>query len=680
MSLSQASTPPRDASDVAYLVVQSGPACGEKYRMVAGQVATIGRSPTNRIVVQDEISSRNHCEIFRISDRWILRDLESRNGTRVDGEFVSQDCELTSGQTIQIGSTLFLFTFDPDVRQLGPRTSSDGDTATEIPLVMGNPEILHRARRSKYQAGDVPAADARDRASRELARLYRLALEMGAAENATALAEKVLDTLFSVTSTNIGAILLLPQPVDRDARSELLQVAAYKATAESAYQRVSDYLSQTVLRDREAVLARDVASDKHLANRDSLGDLSARSVICAPIRVDATIYGVIHLYSTNPDNRLDPEDLEFTLAVADQMAVVLEQLRQREQLAVGLERVRNENQTLREQLRQETELVGDSESIRKLQERIQLIAPTMATVLIRGESGVGKELVARAIHACSPRRSGPFVTMNCAALSESLLESELFGHEKGAFTGATARKIGKFEQADGGTIFLDEVGEMSPSIQAKFLRVLEGHPYERVGGGSPVKVDVRVVAATNRDLEQSVKEGTFRKDLYFRLQVVEIQVEPLRDRKSDIPILARHFLQRIALKIGRQPPELTASAIAALMNYNWPGNVRELQNTMERAVILSTSETLDSQDIQLSALGRSEPPKMAVLSDGEFQPVPLDVVEQQHILATLESTNWNKSQAAQLLGIERSTLDRKLKRYEAEGQIREKPPRPRGGY
>ncbi len=664
MSLSQAHNPPRDLPDVAYLLVQSGPMAGEKFRMTAGQITTIGRSPTNRIVVQDEISSRNHCEIFRLGDTWILRDLESRNGTRVNGAYVTQDCELEPGHIIQIGTTSMLFTLDPNARYRPASPRLDADTATEFSILPLNPEILHRARRSKYQTDDVVPAEKRDRASRELSRLYRLALDMGTADNETTLSEKVLDTICSVTPTNIGAILLSPPPLTREPRAEALQIAAFKSTAETPYQRVSNFLSQAVLRDREAVLARDVAADKHLANRDSLEEISARSVICAPIRVDQTIYGVIHLYSTNADEFLTPEDLEFTLAVADQLAVVLEQIRQREQLAVGLERAKHENQSLREQLRQDTELVGESEAVRRLRENIGRIAPTPATVLIRGESGVGKELVARAIHDQSPRRGEAFVTMNCAALSETLLESELFGHEKGSFTGATARKVGKFEQAHGGTLFLDEVGEMSPAIQAKFLRVLEGHPFERVGGGTSVKVDARVVAATNRDLEVSVKEGTFRKDLYFRLQVVELDVEPLRERKTDIPILAQHFIERFAHKIGRAVPELSASALGALMEYDWPGNVRELQNTIERAVILSVTQTLNSQDIQLSALGRSEMQKGAA-SPPTFQPAPLDAIEQQHILATLDSTNWNKSQAAQLLGIERSTLDRKLKRYEA---------------
>ena len=315
----------------------------------------------------------------------------------------------------------------------------------------------------------------------------------------------------------------------------------------------------------------------------------------------------------------------------------------------------------------ETELVGDSESIRRLRERILRIAPTGATVLIRGESGVGKELVARAIHQHSNRTDGPFVTMNCAALSESLLESELFGHEKGSFTGATGRKIGKFEQAHSGTIFLDEVGEMSPAIQAKFLRVLEGHPYERVGGGSEVRVDVRVVAATNRDLEESVDSGRFRKDLYFRLQVMELIVEPLRDRRTDIAILAKHFMQRFSKKCGRSVSSIMPAAMTTLVNYAWPGNVRELQNTIERAVILCSGDSIGPNDIQLSALGKNDSP--TPLPSGSvqgFRPVSIDIIEQEHILATLEWTKWNKSQAAHILEIERSTLDRKLKKYEVE--------------
>jgi DNA-binding NtrC family response regulator len=285
-------------------------------------------------------------------------------------------------------------------------------------------------------------------------------------------------------------------------------------------------------------------------------------------------------------------------------------------------------------------------------------------VLIRGESGVGKELVARAIHYSSPRKQGPFVTLNCAAITETLLESELFGHEKGAFTGATEKKIGKFEAAHHGTIFLDEIGEMAVSTQAKLLRILEGHPFERVGGSTPIKVDVRVVAATNQPLEQGLQEGKFRRDLYFRLQVVEIRVAPLRERRSDIVKLADHFLKRFVRETGRKIRAFTPAALHKLEQYGWPGNVRELRNVVERAVALNQGPMLDAGDIWLSAV---EPAGPSPSADGDvFEPLSLEEIEKRFIMKTLQHTDWNKSQAASILGIERSTLDRKIKAYELQ--------------
>ena len=254
----------------------------------------------------------------------------------------------------------------------------------------------------------------------------------------------------------------------------------------------------------------------------------------------------------------DPDDLEFTLAVADTVAVAVENIRRRQELAENLTRVRTENVELRERLGIRSEIIGRSAVIRQVTEEIGRAAATNSTVLIRGESGVGKELVARGVHYNSPRRENVFVCLNCAALSADLLASELFGHERGAFTGATERKIGKFEAAHKGTLMLDEIGEMSPGLQAKFLRVLEGHPFERVGGSKPVKVDVRVIAATNRNLEQDVAEGRFRRDLYFRLRVLEIVVPALRKRQEDIPLLADYFLQKFNAETGRKIKGFTA--------------------------------------------------------------------------------------------------------------------------
>jgi Nif-specific regulatory protein len=257
----------------------------------------------------------------------------------------------------------------------------------------------------------------------------------------------------------------------------------------------------------------------------------------------------------------------------------------------------------------------------------------------------------------SARRHGPLVCLNCAALTETLLESELFGHEKGSFTGATEQKIGKFEAAHRGTIFLDEIGEMKPSTQAKLLRILEGQPFERVGGNKSIQVDVRVVAATNIDLESAVQAGQFRRDLYFRLQVVEVAIPPLRERDEDIPLLANHFLARYTHEVGRRVRGFGDGAMRKLMNYPWPGNVRELRNVIERAVVLGSGDEIRESDVLLSSLAAPQP------TTSEYRPISLEDMEREHIVATLAHTDWNKSQTATILGIERSTLDRKIQRY-----------------
>jgi Nif-specific regulatory protein len=430
---------------------------------------------------------------------------------------------------------------------------------------------------------------------------------------------------------------------------------------------VSMYLSEFVMREREGVLARDVGDDSRLIVRDSLGRINATSVICAPIRSGDEVFGLVHLYATREDRPLEPDDLEFTLAVAEQLAVALTGLRRQQELAANLTQMRDENQQLRAQLQVESELVGTSPAMRAVAEDIGRVAPSGATVLVRGESGVGKELVARAIHFSSARKRGSFVCLNCAALSESLLESELFGHEKGAFTGATDRKVGKFEAANKGTILLDEIGEMGPHMQAKFLRVLEGHPFERVGGTVPIQVDVRVVAATNKNLEKAVLDGHFRRDLYFRLRVVEIVVPPLRERREDIAILAEHFLDRFRQQTGRRIQGFTPAALARLAEYSWPGNVREVKNVVERAVVLARGPFLDVEDVLLSDLFGSSSMVIPALGSGrktdEYRPVSLADLEREQIAAVLDANNWNKSQSAGILGIERSTLDRKIKRY-----------------
>ncbi len=326
--------------------------------------------------------------------------------------------------------------------------------------------------------------------------------------------------------------------------------------------------------------------------------------------------------------------------------------------------LREENENLRQQIQDRYGLPGiiaRSAEMRSALDLVARVAPTDATVLVRGESGTGKELIAKAIHHASQRARGPFVAVNCGAVPESLLESELFGHVKGAFTGAAAAKKGLFEEAHQGTLFLDEIGEMTPALQVKVLRALQDGEIRPVGSTQPITVDVRVLVATHRDLEQMIHQGTFREDLFYRLNVIVLPLAPLRDRREDIPVLAEHFLDRHGSKLGRQL-RLSAEALDRLLAYPWPGNVRELENAMERSAILSRTETVGPDDLPPhvaagTTLGRAPAlPAQQTLSD----------VERTHVLQTLERCGWNHSRTAEALGIGRTTLWRKLKEYGLE--------------
>ena len=390
--------------------------------------------------------------------------------------------------------------------------------------------------------------------------------------------------------------------------------------------------------------------------------MDVESVIVAPARDhDGRLRGMMHLTTTSGTTPLGAADLEFAVAACEIFGESLWNLADRRRLSKSLRQSQKQIKELQQRLGDKVRIVGQSDSIGEVVQQIGLAAPTNATVLVRGESGVGKELVAAALHHASERKDGPLICLNCAALSPTLLESELFGHEKGAFTGATERKRGKFEAADGGTLMLDEIGEMSPEIQAKFLRVLEGHPFERVGGHEPIRVDVRVVAATNRDLQAMVREGKFRQDLYYRLHVVEMLVPPLRSRGKDCLHLAEYFLDQFNREMGRKIEGFTDAAKKRLLHYSWPGNIRELKNVIERAVVLNTKSHIDVDDLSLT------PAIEAGGTDGAASNDPAEMtlaeLERIHIERVLRFTDGNKSRAAAILGIERSTLDRKLKRF-----------------
>lgn len=330
--------------------------------------------------------------------------------------------------------------------------------------------------------------------------------------------------------------------------------------------------------------------------------------------------------------------------------------------------LRHENQTLKRQLVafDAGGIIGSSPAMQGLLDMLAMVAPSDATVLISGESGTGKELIARAIHANSRRNDGPFVAVNCAALSENLLESELFGHEKGAFTGADRRREGHFAHADGGTLFLDEIGEISPAMQVKLLRAIQEREFQRVGGDQSVRVDVRLVAATNKDLEKEVEAGRFRQDLYFRLNVVTLDMPPLRERVEDIPLLAAHFLARFSEKNHKQIKGFTPSAMGVLLKHAWPGNVRELENVVERAVVLLVGEYVSERELPPSLAGNAANAEEAAPA-ASLAGLSLDEVEKRAILQTLESCGGNKSEAARRLGVTRKTLHTKLARYGLAG-------------
>lgn len=329
-------------------------------------------------------------------------------------------------------------------------------------------------------------------------------------------------------------------------------------------------------------------------------------------------------------------------------------------------RLKEENRMLKESLGEHFDrrnIIGQSPAIARLLETVAQVAPSEATVLITGESGTGKGLIAGAIHFNSPRKDGPFIKTNCAAITETLLESELFGHEKGAFTGADRRKEGRFIQANGGSLFLDEVSEMSPSMQVKLLQVLQEREITRVGGETVVPVDVRLIVATNKNLSELIAKGLFREDLYYRLNVVSLEIPPLRERREDIPLLAQHFLKMFAAKNQKEIQGLTPKAMDQFVRYDWPGNVRELMNAMERGVVLARSEYLDNEVLPFLP-DPVETPAGAISNLDELSgESPLEQVEKATILRTLEAAGGNKSEAARRLGITRKTLHTKLKQY-----------------
>jgi transcriptional regulator with GAF, ATPase, and Fis domain len=640
----------------AYLVVRKGAQFGRVYELEQGKKFLLGRAESNAVVLDDDLCSRFHAEIYRNANGpWMVRDCGSRNGTRLNENLLENDHALSVNDEITIGRNRLVF-----VTHLSELTDSDPQ------VVQPGHEIVSRLMMAtRYDNGETmlppsegegdktgptqPEGPLHKKMAKDLAFLYRLALNMGQASQFPEVANIVLSGILEMTSADCAAILGHPQQGNK----REWRVLSYQNPPMQEHPIILPpaNIVKEVQTSKQAILAMNRTRFQNANQGKSVG-----SFILAPVKQGDGIEYLLYIYCATPLHVLQQEALELTVAVSKQLAVSLQGMQRHEDLE-------QENQRLRAQIASEVQLIGQSPAIEGILAQISKVAATNATVLIRGESGTGKELVARAVHLSSLRRAAPFVCLNCAALPETLLESELFGHERGAFTGATERKIGKFEAAHGGTIFLDEIGEMPANAQAKLLRVLEGHAYERIGGSEQVKVNVRVLAATNRPLEEAIRNNRFRSDLYYRLQVVEMRVPSLRERKEDIPLLAEYFLNRFKQDIGRKITGFTPAAMDKLTQHTWPGNVRELRNVIERAVALSDGGDLDVGDLWLSPVtlsGSSIENKLP----GGYKPLTLELMEKEHILSTLKHVNWVKSQASMILGIERSTLDRKIKSYD----------------
>jgi formate hydrogenlyase transcriptional activator len=386
-----------------------------------------------------------------------------------------------------------------------------------------------------------------------------------------------------------------------------------------------------------------------------LAEAGLRSVCCVPLITRTSVLGTLNVGSTRP-HAFSTEDVDFLTQVAGQAAIAIENATAYQQIEQLKDQLAEEKLYLQDEIRTERnfgEIVGESPAFRRVLEQVETVAPTDASVLILGETGTGKELIARALHDLSRRRDRTFVKLNCAAIPTGLLESELFGHEKGAFTGAIMQKAGRFELANHGTLFLDEIGDIPLELQPKLLRALQEHEFERLGGTRTIKVDVRLVAATNRDLAQMINERQFRTDLYYRLSVFPISVPPLRERPDDIPKLVRYFTQKYARLMNKRVETITADDMEALVRYGWPGNVRELENLIERAVILSRGPALQIPLAEVRAA-----PETA-------RPVTLQEAERDHIRRVLENANWvvgGSNGAAAKLGMKRTTLQSKMKK------------------
>jgi DNA-binding NtrC family response regulator/pSer/pThr/pTyr-binding forkhead associated (FHA) protein len=616
----------------ARLIVETGAATPQLSELSPSETVRLGRNSKNDVVVDDPHASRWHAELYHDGQQWLVRDCGTTNGTKVNGLKIPKETPLENNHVLGIGDVRLRFTFD-----------SSGEGTAELPVIAEAQKTDEDVRLPSSSGNEfsqtILHAD-------ELTALLQFMTASLAETTPHGLVNLALTTVLRQTQANVSGFLSL----DADEPQFRLVLPA-QAQVDT---HLSARLTQRVQTENRAVWLgasrqRELESDSLVGFRDAVG-IPLRIAQASADEKATEPLGALHVYKSN---RLFSErEVRFCEVLAGCLAGTLHVLRARRALEA-------DNTRLRDHAAGPDILVGDSPAMKQLRQQIAQFARLPCTVLITGESGVGKELVALSLHQQSPRRQGPLVTLNCGAIPASLAESELFGHEKGAFSGAERERLGCFLRADQGTLFLDEIGEMPLPEQVKLLRVLETKSLRQVGGDDEVKVDVRIVAATNRDLKRQIQDQHFRKDLFFRLGTT-LHVPPLRDHLEDIPALVEHFLARLSLEYRRRLT-LSESALQRLQSYPWPGNVRQLRSVLETAVA-----TTEGSVISLRGLDRLLLDEQPNDASDQLPTLNLEELEARAIRQALAQTGGNNTQAALLLGIHRDTLITKLKKYGIE--------------
>jgi transcriptional regulator with GAF, ATPase, and Fis domain len=599
---------------------------------------SIGRDSSNSICLEDASASPRHCRITTEAGAFLLTDLDSISGTFVNGIPIKQRA-LAPGDQIGIGNSLFLFHKEDSRSSPGSVVHLDDSASPSGMAQQLRPDELLYLHPESLAA--LPPSARLDRA---LGTLLKISTAIGSIRNVESLQWQLLGMIFDVVPAERGAILLLDGSGDEISS----QVAWDRVAGPDHPVHVSRTLTLRVIEERVSILDNQTSGLRSQLSQNT----DDRSMLCVPLTVADEVLGLIYLDSSSR-GLFTPDDLQLVTAIAGLAAIAIENARQ-------FERLGTENQQLRAEVSLRHDMVGHSSRIREVYRFIEKVSPSDSTVLIYGESGTGKELAARAIHNNSARKHKPFVALNCAALTETLLESELFGHEKGAFTSAICQKKGLLEIAEGGSVFLDEVRELPLTLQAKLLRVLQEREFLRVGGTRPIKLNVRFLAATNEDLQKAVQEGPFRQDLYYRLNVVSLTMPALRERKEDIPLLAAYFAGKHAQRCSRRIKGISQQAQALLAQHDWPGNIRELENAVERAVVLGSSDMIVPEDLPEALLESAVP----VSGHDSGYHAALRQLKKQLILQAVEQSSGNLTEAAKLLALHPNYLHRLIRNLE----------------